>query len=86
MIFIHDSMFIKEKINYKDVDTLYSLFSFDKNNKNKIRFNNLIMLHLTKINHKKASNLILDQANILDGNILSNPSAYLENLTEIFIK
>ena len=42
--------------------------------------------NLTKIDHKKASNLILDQANILDGNILSNPSAYLENLTEIFIK
>jgi len=42
--------------------------------------------NLTKFDHKKASNLILDQANILDGNILSNPSAYLENLTEIFIK
>ena len=42
--------------------------------------------NLTKIDHKKASNLVLDQANILDGNILSNPSAYLENLTEIFIK
>ena len=42
--------------------------------------------NLTKIDHKKASNLILDQANILDGNILSNPSDYLENLTEIFIK
>ena len=26
---------------------------------------------------------LLDQANILDGNILSNPSGYLENLTEI---
>ena len=42
--------------------------------------------NLTKIDHKKMSNLILDQANILDGNILSNPSGYLENLTEIFIK
>ena len=42
--------------------------------------------NLTKIDHKKMSNLILDQANILDGNILSNPSRYLENLTEIFIK
>ncbi|MFL2520446.1 MAG: molecular chaperone HtpG [Alphaproteobacteria bacterium] len=42
--------------------------------------------NLTKINHKKVSNLLLDQANILDGNILSNPSGYLENLTEIFIK
>ena len=41
---------------------------------------------LTKIDHKKMSNLILDQANILDGNVLSNPSGYLENLTEIFIK
>jgi len=42
--------------------------------------------NLTKIDHKRMSNLILDQANILDGNILSNPSGYLENLTEIFIK
>ncbi len=42
--------------------------------------------NLTKVDHKKMSNLILDQANILDGNILSNPSRYLENLTEIFIK
>ncbi len=42
--------------------------------------------NLTKIDHKRMSNLILDQANILDGNILSNPSEYLENLTEIFIK
>ncbi len=41
---------------------------------------------LTKIDHKKMSNLILDQANILDGNVLSNPAGYLENLTEIFIK
>ena len=42
--------------------------------------------NLTKVDHKKMSNLLLDQANILDGNILSNPSGYLENLTEIFIK
>ena len=42
--------------------------------------------NLTKVDHKKMSNLLLDQANILDGNILSNPTGYLENLTEIFIK
>ncbi len=42
--------------------------------------------NLTKIDHKKMSNLILDQANILDGNVLSNPTGYLESLTEIFIK
>ncbi len=42
--------------------------------------------NLTKVDHKKVSNLLLDQANILDGNVLSNPSGYLENLTEIFIK
>tara|TARA_Y100000591_G_scaffold330641_1_gene362228 strand:+ start:82 stop:1932 length:1851 start_codon:yes stop_codon:yes gene_type:complete len=42
--------------------------------------------NLTKIDHRKMSNLILDQANILDGNVLSNPSGYLESLTEIFIK
>ena len=36
--------------------------------------------------HKKISNMLLDQANILDGNILSNPSAYMESLTELFIK
>ena len=35
--------------------------------------------------HNKISNLLLDQANILDGNILSNPSGYMESLTELFI-
>ena len=34
---------------------------------------------------KKIASLILDQANILDGNILSNPTNYLETLTELFI-
>ena len=42
--------------------------------------------NLTKVNHKKLSNLLLDQANILDGNILSNPTNYIESLTELFIK
>ncbi len=41
--------------------------------------------NLKKIDHKKAANLLLDQANILDGNILSNPTGYIENLTELFI-
>jgi molecular chaperone HtpG len=41
---------------------------------------------LTKIDHKKLSFLLLDQANILDGNVLSNPSNYIESLTELFIK
>ena len=41
---------------------------------------------LTKINHKKLSLLLLDQANILDGNVLSNPSKYIESLTDLFIK
>ena len=41
---------------------------------------------LTKVDHKKLSNLLLDQANILDGNILSNPTDYIETLTELFIK
>jgi len=40
---------------------------------------------LTDNDHKKISNLLLDQANILDGNILSNPSGYMESLTELFI-
>ena len=40
---------------------------------------------LDKSNHKKISNLLLDQANILDGNILSNPSGYIESLTDLFI-
>jgi len=40
---------------------------------------------LTKTDHKKIASLILDQANILDGNILSNPTNYLETLTELFI-
>ena len=41
---------------------------------------------LNKLDHKKIATLLLDQANILDGNILSNPTEYLENLTELFIK
>lgn len=41
---------------------------------------------LTTVDHKKISNLLLDQANILDGNILSNPSSYIESLTDLFIK
>ena len=41
---------------------------------------------LTKIDHKKLSYLLLDQANILDGNILSNPTNYIESLTDLFIK
>ena len=41
---------------------------------------------LTNVDHKKISNLLLDQANILDGNILSNPSGYIESLTDLFIK
>ena len=40
---------------------------------------------LSENDHKKISNLLLDQANILDGNILSNPSGYMESLTELFI-
>ena len=41
---------------------------------------------LNEVDHKKVSMLILDQANILEGNVLSNPSNYLESLTELFIK
>ena len=41
---------------------------------------------LNKYDHKKISNLLLDQANILDGNPLSNASSYMETLTELFIK
>ena len=42
--------------------------------------------NLNVFDHKKISQIILDQANILDGNVLSNPSGYMENLTELFIK
>ncbi|MFL2510072.1 MAG: molecular chaperone HtpG [Alphaproteobacteria bacterium] len=42
--------------------------------------------NLNNFNHKKVSQMILDQANILDGNILSNPTSYMENLTDLFIK
>ena len=41
---------------------------------------------LTKIDHKKLSSLLLDQANILDGNILTNPTNYIDSLTELFIQ
>ncbi len=42
--------------------------------------------NINSFDHKKISQVLLDQANILDGNILSNPSGYIENLTELFIK
>ena len=42
--------------------------------------------NLSSFDHKKISQVILDQANILDGNILSNPTGYIETLTELFIK
>ncbi len=41
---------------------------------------------LNKYDHKKLSNLLLDQANILDGNVLSNPSGYIDAITDFFIK
>ena len=42
--------------------------------------------NLNEFDHKKISQIILDQANILDGNVLSNPSGYMESLTELFVK
>ena len=42
--------------------------------------------NLSSFDHKKISQVILDQANILDGNVLSNPTGYVESLTELFIK
>ena len=42
--------------------------------------------NLNNFDHKKISQIILDQANILDGNILSNPVSYVESLTDLFIK
>ena len=41
---------------------------------------------LNKVDHKKISSLLLDQANILDGNVLSNPTNYIETLTDLFVK
>jgi len=45
-----------------------------------------ISKNLNNFDHKKVAQIILDQANILDGNILSNPTSYTENLTDLFIK
>ena len=45
-----------------------------------------ISQNLNVFDHKRVSQIILDQANILDGNILSNPTGYMESLTELFIK
>ena len=42
--------------------------------------------NIATFDHKKVSQVLFDQANILDGNVLSNPSGYMENLTELFIK
>ena len=45
-----------------------------------------ISQNLSNFDHKKISQVILDQANILDGNVLSNPTGYIESITELFIK
>ena len=45
-----------------------------------------IAKNIKNLDHKKISSLLIDQANILDGNILSNPTNYIESLTELFIK
>ena len=47
---------------------------------------NKISERLNKIDHSKISSLLFDQANILDGNVLSNPTNYIETLTDLFIK
>tara|TARA_B100001123_G_C15328038_1_gene1030237 strand:- start:328 stop:2202 length:1875 start_codon:yes stop_codon:yes gene_type:complete len=41
---------------------------------------------LSKFDHKKISKILLDQANILDGNTISDPALYTETLTDLFIK
>ena len=41
---------------------------------------------LSKFDHKKISKILLDQANILDGNTISDPALYTETLTALFIK
>ena len=41
---------------------------------------------LKKIDHKKIAILLIDQANILEGNALKNPTNYIDSLTELFIK
>ena len=40
---------------------------------------------LTKLDHKKISRMLIDQANILDGNIIKDPAKYTEILTELLI-
>ena len=45
-----------------------------------------ISQNLNNFNHKKIAQILLDQANILDGNVLSNPTGYMESLTDLFIK
>ena len=47
---------------------------------------NRISERLNKMDHNKLSSLLFDQANILDGNILTNPTNYIETLTDLFIK
>jgi len=45
-----------------------------------------ISQNLNNFDHKKIAQIVLDQANILDGNVLSNPTGYMESLTDLFIK
>ena len=70
------------KINNKNTPDSKKILEINPNHPMIVKLSN----SLKNIDHKKLSFLLLDQANILDGNILSNPSNYIENLTDIFIK
>jgi len=70
------------KIHNKDAPDSKKILEINTDHPMIIKISN----SLKNSDHKKISELLLDQANILDGNILSNPSAYMETLTELFIK
>ena len=69
------------KIHNKDTPESKKILEINPNHPMIIK----ISESLTKLDNKKISNLLLDQANILDGNVLSNPTNYIETLTDLFI-
>ena len=69
------------KIHNKDTPDSKKIIEINPNHPMIIK----ISESLKKLDNKKLSNLLLDQANILDGNSLSNPANYIETLTDLFI-
>ncbi len=70
------------KMHNQSLENNKKILEINPNHKMIIKISN----SLSSIDHKKIANLIFDQANILDGNPVKNPSEYIDNLTSLFIE